>query len=161
MYPRASITTTNKGPVVTGRVTEPMANAMRSWMQGVMKRVRDDVRMFAPADLGEFKKSVVYRTGRKGLAVEGEVYSSDPNTGKVAVIEYGRRPGSKMPPSGVLLGWMARRGVDPRLEFVIRRAIGRDGIPAVAPFRKAFVKNRGLLASQSRNLQSQLVRSLN
>ena len=46
------------------------------------------------------------------------------------VMELGRRPGGRMPPSGVLLGWMRRRGIPEDREFVIRRAIGRKGIPA-------------------------------
>lgn len=43
--------------------------------------------------------------------------------------ELGRRAGARMPPKGVLLGWMGRRGIPAQREFVIRRAIARRGIP--------------------------------
>ena len=162
MYPRAKVETSNRGLIATGRVTEAMATAQRRWLQGVLKLIRDDVRAFAPSDLGTFRKSIVYRTTvRRQTEVTGEVYSNDPNTPKVAVIEYGRTPGKKMPPKGALLGWMSRHGIDPRFEFVIRRNIARDGIPGKFPFRKAFTRRRSLLASQSRNLQSALTRALN
>jgi hypothetical protein len=43
------------------------------------------------------------------------------------VLNDGRSPGSAMPPSGVLLGWMRRHGIEESEEFVVRRAIGRHG----------------------------------
>ena len=160
-YPRSQVTVTNKGPVVSGRISETMAQAQRKWLTGVLRTLRDDVRILGPRDTGAFARSVVYRTRRRGMIVEGEVYSTDSPDGKVAVIEFGRLPGRKMPPRGALLGWMARHGIEPRAEFLIRRKIARDGIPAVAPFRKAFRLRRGLLQSQARNLQSTLVTALN
>lgn len=45
-----------------------------------------------------------------------------------STLEFGRRPGSRMPPAGVLLPWMARHGIPESAEFVIRRAIGRNGL---------------------------------
>lgn len=44
------------------------------------------------------------------------------------VMEEGRGAGTTMPPAGALLGWMARHGIDESQEFVVRRAIGRNGI---------------------------------
>lgn len=160
-YPRTRIETRNTGSIASGRVNEAMATAQRAWMQGVMKRVRDDVRAFSPVDLGAFRKSIFYRTTRRGLLVEGEVYATDTPDGKVAVIEYGRLPGRKMPPSGALLGWMSRHGWDPRKEFVLRRAIAEHGIKGKFPFRKAFAKNRGLFQSQARDLQTVVTRAIN
>jgi hypothetical protein len=160
-YPRSHVEVSNKGAVVGGRYSEPMATAMRTWLQGVLRRVRDDARAFAPSDLGAFRASIIYRTQRREMVLEGEVFSTDANQAKVAVIEFGRTPGKKMPPKGALLGWMARHGIPEDREFVVRRAIGRDGIPGKFPFRKAWNRNRGLLASQSRNLSSSLVTALN
>lgn len=160
-YPRTTVTTRNTGSIASGRVNEAMATAQRSWLQGVLRRVRDDVRAFSPVDLGAFKKSVLYRTTRKGLLVEGEVYATDTPDGKVAVIEYGRLPRRKMPPSGALLGWMSRHGISPKLEFVVRRNIADHGIKGKFPFRKAFAKNRGLFQSQARDLQTVVTRAIN
>jgi len=160
MYATPKVTTTSKGSIATGRFTEPIARAQRSWLQGVLKRVRDDVRLFAPVDLGTFKKSVIYRTTQKGDVVDGKVFSTAPQ-GQQSVIEFGRRAGRKMPPAGALVGWMQRHGWDLKKEFVLRRAIGRDGIPAVEPFAKGFAKNRALLATQQRLLASALITELN
>lgn len=43
-------------------------------------------------------------------------------------IEFGRRAGAKMPPSGSLDDWYAAVGIDPKLDYVIRRSIARKGI---------------------------------
>lgn len=43
-------------------------------------------------------------------------------------IEFGRRAGAKMPPEGALDDWYSAKGIDPKLDFVIRRAIARKGI---------------------------------
>lgn len=54
------------------------------------------------------------------------------------IVEEGRRPGAAMPPPGSLMDWMRRAGITSGMteaqargvEYVIRRKIGRDGIPA-------------------------------
>lgn len=61
-------------------------------------------------------------------------------------IENGRRPGSKMPPPGALLGWMSRHNIPAEAEFVVRRAIGRNGLrgqpfPFMAPAVEEGQKN--------------------
>lgn len=159
-YPRTRVEVRSRGAIITGRTAEPMARAQRSWLQGVLKRIRDDVRMFAPVDLGTFRRSVIYRTTRRGTVVEGEVFSTD-TAAKQAVIEYGRRPGSRMPPKGALAGWMARHGIPAKFEYIVRRNIADRGIPAQQPFAKAFAKSRGLLNSQQRTLASAIVAALN
>lgn len=45
-------------------------------------------------------------------------------------IDSGRRPG-KMPPQGVLLNWMSRKGIEKKAEYPIRRKIGEKGIKPV------------------------------
>lgn len=44
------------------------------------------------------------------------------------VIEHGRRPGSAMPPAGVLLPWMSRHGIPEEAEYPIRKKIGERGL---------------------------------
>lgn len=45
------------------------------------------------------------------------------------VVEFGRKPGA-WPPAGALTLWMERKGIDPKLEYVIRRKIGKKGTKA-------------------------------
>lgn len=42
----------------------------------------------------------------------------------------GRRAGAKMPPKEPIATWMAQVGIDPKLNWVIRRSIAKKGIPA-------------------------------
>ncbi len=44
-------------------------------------------------------------------------------------VEFGRKPGT-WPPKGALVLWMERKGIDPRLEYVFRRKIGKKGTKA-------------------------------
>jgi len=61
-----------------------------------------------------------------------------PDYGKF--IDSGRSPNRRMPPSGVLLNWMSRKGIRPEFEYVIRRKIGIRGIRAV-PFLNVWTDN--------------------
>ena len=54
-------------------------------------------------------------------------------------VDKGRRKG-KMPPKAPILRWLRARGLDTKLEFVIRRKIARDGIPATNIFTNATDK---------------------
>ena len=60
-----------------------------------------------------------------------------------AVLNYGRRPGAKMPPKDALLIYMRRHGIPEELEFVVRRAIGRHGIKADHFFENAVKHTEG------------------
>jgi hypothetical protein len=151
----ARVDVTSKGALLDGRWRRTVPVTLRAWLAGVLRRIRDDARAFAPKDTRAFERSIIYRTRVRGFAVEGEVYSTAP-TVLQNVIEHGRRPGAKMPPAGALLGWMARHGIPAEREFVVRRAIGERGIPAVRPFGRAYDRSRGLLASQGRILESRL-----
>jgi hypothetical protein len=62
----------------------------------------------------------------------------------------GRSAGSAMPPAGVLLGWMARHGIDERFEFVIRRAIGQRGIVGSRAREKSVAEVKPMLARELR-----------
>jgi hypothetical protein len=73
------------------------------------------------------------RTSTKGLVRDlpnGAEGVLEATSGHAAVMENGRRPGAKMPPRGVLLGWMGRHGIPERAEYAIRRAIAVKGIKA-------------------------------
>jgi len=74
------------------------------------------------------------------------------------VVEEGRRPGAPMPPKGSLLNWMKAKGIDPKAEFVIRRAIGRRGIPGRWMMRDALAKNRAGIEAE---FQAAIVRLAN
>jgi hypothetical protein len=72
-------------------------------------------------------------------------------------MEDGRAAGSAMPPSGALLGWMGRHGIDAKFEFVVRRAIGRHGIAGKHYMKRAHDEVRPFLR---RELQAAVKRTL-
>lgn len=91
----------------------------------------------------------------------GEVRATAPQS---IFVERGRRAGLRMPPGGVLLGWMSRHGIPANREFVIRRAIGRRGIkarPFMAPLPTQLEPVRQQILAQAREtVRQELTRSL-
>ena len=79
------------------------------------------------------KGKIATRETIESLTGQTKVSLNDVNVKVIAAvsllyIEFGRRAGAKMPPSGRLDDWYAAKGIDPKLDFVIRRAIARRGI---------------------------------
>jgi hypothetical protein len=78
----------------------------------------------------------------------GEVRATAPQS---IFVERGRRPNRRMPPGGVLLGWMLRHGIPADAEFLVRRRIGIRGIPArpfMAPLGRQLEPERRRLLGQ-------------
>lgn len=74
----------------------------------------------------------------RGVAVLNDV-------GYAPVIEYGRRPGARMPPPRVLRKWVKDKlGVSDKeaagVAFVVARAISRDGVPGKRILEKNMPK---------------------
>lgn len=43
-------------------------------------------------------------------------------------VESGRKAGSKFPPKEPIINWMQTRGIDKKLEYIIRKSIAKKGI---------------------------------
>lgn len=92
----------------------------------------------------------------RGTARRSHTTEVTPRLGKVgtslvhAVVqsETGRRAGAPMPPKGALLAWMASHGMGVELEYVIRRAISRNGITARRLYSLAFQRNQGAIQAE-------------
>ena len=125
------------GPAVE-RETE---QAMRLVVLAGENRVKEKYRV----DTGDGRRRVTGRVDRLPGAVGGRVGTTDP---KAETLEKGRRPGAAMPPEGSLVGWMRRHGMDPRNEFVLRRAIARRGIKGDHAFRDALAELAPLAARE-------------
>lgn len=105
----------------SGAVIErQMGQAMTETAIAVQSRARE----LAPVDTGRLRNSIQYEV-RPDAAV---IRAGSDGVTYAATMEYGRTPGSAMPPAGSLLGWMKRHGIDEGLEYVVRRAIARRGI---------------------------------
>jgi len=87
-----------------------------------------------------FGEVVQHGTAISGIVGHGSKYGD--------VIEYGRRPGKKMPPAGSMLRWVEiKTGLSgkpaQRVEFLIRRKIGKVGFPGVHMFENTFKESQG------------------
>jgi hypothetical protein len=108
-----------------------MSGALRC--VAVMQKKTDEAKVF---NIGVYKRSW------KAIKIAGgaRVYNDTPYA---AVIELGRRPGARMPPSSVLAHWAQRKLGLSAAEaksagFVIARAIARRGLPARLVLTKAM-----------------------
>lgn len=74
----------------------------------------------------------------KGIVSSAQAYAE--------VIEKGRTPGKGMPPKGSLVRWLeVKMGLDAvsaaKIEYVVRRSIGRKGFPGAHMFENALNEN--------------------
>lgn len=100
--------------------------------------VRGDAlsKVYAPVRTGNLRNSVYNRTSGGSGGVEAIFGAS---ADYAIFVEKGRRPGARMPPSGVLLA----AGIPAEAEFVVRRSIGRKGIPPRSFVGRAFNELKG------------------
>jgi hypothetical protein len=126
-----------------------MAAELRRAMTASLLLVEADARLNAPHDTRRLAGSITHRIDGEGLQLVGHV---GPSLLYGAPVEFGRRPGARMPPVAALLGWVQRhfhpvraRVTDEvlyREAFALARAIARRGIPARPFMQPAFDKNR-------------------
>lgn len=132
----------DKGPVV--RAVDVIRRTVKARAPGILVAEIQGLRR-PPVDRGTYLRSwAVY-----DIPNGARVYSKAPYA---AVIESGRRPGSRMPPVDVIARWVRRKGLlggkggrsSPRAErqaaFMIARAIARRGVPGRWVLRHASVK---------------------
>lgn len=82
----------------------------------------------------------------KGFPVVKGIVATSPTHPYAEVIEEGRRPGQTMPPKGSLTRWIEIKfSVDSvtaeRIEYVVRRKIGKKGFEGAHMFKETFNKN--------------------
>lgn len=104
-------------------------------LDGAGKTLRADMRRrltrHGKIDTRRLWNAIEYDVQGRGASLRVEVGPrvGDPGVEPYdVVIEGGRRPGSRMPPPGVLLPWMARQGIPDEAEYPIRKAIGEKGL---------------------------------
>jgi hypothetical protein len=94
-------------------------------------------RQNAPRDTGALARSI----SSEVRPLAARVFSP---LAYATVMEFGRRPGARMPPPEALRGWARRKGYSGSL-FVLARAIARRGIKGRFFMRKAAKKLEGAL----------------
>jgi phage gpG-like protein len=137
----------NSGPVIDREIKTALTKS------GLV--VEGRAKELAPVDTGKLRQSITTQV-RTDSALVGS------NLQYAPTMEFGRRPGATMPPAGALIGWMTRHGMDTRMEFALRRAIARRGIPEKRFLRGALEQNRarieGYFQEAAQNIIKQVVR---
>ncbi len=120
-------------PVALGRARED-----------ALEFLRDAVRAGTPVDQGIGRDSVRIEEYGTSVNFGGRVVSDEFH---MLVLEEGRTPGKRPPPTGVIEAWLERQGADPGLAFVVARAIGRRGTPPHKMFAHAYEKGKTRIPS--------------
>ena len=144
---------------------EQMERDMRATLQASLVLIEASARQATPQDTRRLAGSLTNRITGTYPSLVGEV---GPSVRYGLFVEFGRRPGARMPPVDALIGWVTRhwnpafigplrtgqlrprraagRGVSQAMirsrAFALARAIQRRGIPARPFMRPAFETNR-------------------
>lgn len=148
-----------KGNLFTKEGMAAIVSAAAGVTRGEVRTIRGDIQKAWPRDTGAGQKSWRYKTTRRIKSVEASVYSTLPEL-LIHVGEEGRRPG-KMPPSGALLGWMSRHGMDPKGEFALRRRIGRLGTSGSHAITRAMVAHNARQSAFLAQLAAKITEAAN
>jgi len=140
-------TVTAKGAIFEGKAPEIIQTALTSAMYEATQSLEKKVKAKTPVGVGGAKGgllSTIYGEVERGIPVIKGIVATQSPYGEV--IEKGRTAGKKWPPEGVLIRWIElKMGVDEataqRLEFVIRRKIGKKGFPGAHMFERAFTES--------------------
>lgn len=131
-----------------------LAEEMRTGATRAILAVEGKAKELAPVDTGTLRRSITHDVQPMAGGIRASAGSAVPYA---EVVEKGRGAGKPMPPTGSLLGWMRRHGIDEGAEFVIRRAIGRRGIPARPYLSRALRELRPQISAEIRQIPARVV----
>ncbi len=138
---------TYSGPLFDGKAPQIAQKRLESAMYEAVMFLERKVKEKTPTGVGGAQGGLLSTIGGevvgKGTPVLKGVIGHQSPYGDV--IEKGRTAGKAMPPSGVLIQWMVQKmGIDEttaqRIEFAVRRKIGRKGFPGAQMFEKTWDK---------------------
>lgn len=140
-----AVTIDLRGALLLGKGPEIVSEEMEAALYEATAYMERQVKKKTPQGVfgakGGLLSTIYGEVEGKGTRVVKGVVGHQSKYGDV--IEHGRRPGKAWPPEGTLIRWIEETfGVDElvaqRLEFVIRRKIGKKGFPGAFMFRDAL-----------------------
>lgn len=119
---------------VYGKVTDPkiITRPLEKLLTDLGLLAQRVARQQAPRDTATLQRSI-------GLEVKPLYATVATHLVYASVMEFGRRPGARMPPLKALEGWARRHGFDKDSIFVLARAIARRGIKGRFFMKKAAI----------------------
>lgn len=163
---KAMITT--KGAIFEGKapkiIQEALTAAMYEATQFLEKKVKEKTPVGVGGAKGGLLSTIHGEVIGKGTPVVKGIVATPSLYGEV--VEKGRTAGKTWPPEGVLIRWIQlKMGVDEttaqRLEFVIRRKIGKKGFPGAHMFERALAESWPKLQGIFDRAGFDIVRQLN
>ncbi len=130
-----------KGTIFEGKAPEtirgPLLGAMYEAVAYLERKVRENTPRGVGGVKGGLLATIHGEVEEKGAPVIKGVVGHKSKYGEV--IEKGRTAGKTMPPKGYLLQWIMFKMQIPmtearRIEFIVRRSIGRKGFPGAEMF---------------------------
>lgn len=123
-------------PVITERESK------RAMNESVIDVVRE-VKPLVPVYRGTLRNSIASEVQGSGPKIRGIVGSTLKDEEYPAVMEFGRRPGAKMPPPDALIPWVTRvlkvkKSEAPAVAWIVARSIGKKGIKGRRFLRDGF-----------------------
>lgn len=147
--------------IILGQNCREIAQATPGELTRAMTRsviqVEADAKRAVPTDTHNLQRSITHTVQATDDHVVGKVGTNVPYA---QTVEDGRRAGAAMPPAGALLGWMGRKSIPAEAEYVIRRAIGRRGIPGRPYLRKALAENASKIDAEFKQVIPRLLAKL-
>ena len=116
-------------------------NEMRKAMQQSVDVVEGQVKGRTPVNTGQLRNSIATQVKGNMLNMQGLIMSP---LAYAIVMEEGRTPGAKQPPTGPIELWVIRKGIatagteSRQAAYVIARSIGRKGIKGLFMFREGL-----------------------
>lgn len=141
-----------QGPIFAGTAPEIIRRDLLAVMHEATSFLEGKVREKTPQGVygmeGGLRASIHGEVVEHGTSVMGIVGHGKGTYGDV--VEYGRRPGQKMPPAGAMLRWVEiKTGLSGKaaqsVEFLIRRKIGRKGFEGAHMFERTWTESQGAL----------------
>lgn len=145
-----------------GRFDAAYAAEIRSTMEATLSLVEQNVVSRTPVGVGTLSQSITSRIFGQPVNLAGEVGSS---LIYAPVMEFGRRPGARMPPVEPIRTWLIRKGImgpdqADKMAFVVARAIGRKGIRARRMFRDGWRVSRPKVLELWRKMPGRIIARL-
>jgi len=145
-----------KGGIFHKRSADIVRKALKSAMSEAIIFLEKEVKVRTPVGFhgnrgAGLKQSIFSKVTPKGRKIVKGIVSHGFEYG--AVIEFGRRPGKKMPPKGTLIDWIVFKfaGFDEEeaedIEWAVRRNIGKFGFKGAYMFTNAYEENEDRIFS--------------
>lgn len=139
---------TKSGAIFNGTTPDVIKTALGAAMYEAIQLLEGEVKKRTPTGVygaqGGLLSTIHGEVMDKGAPAVKGIVATQSKYGEV--VEKGRTPGAKMPPEGTLIRWMELKlNMDAetakKMEFVVRRKIGRKGFPGAHMFERAFDEN--------------------